>query len=238
MPRSNNTKPFDLKRLYSSKLFSKIVKLKCNKLLVHLLYTVVFTFSFTINAATPKVVMLGDSISAGYGMTLPESWPALLDATFESEGTNIKLINESISGETTGGGLARINNVIKRQNLGPNDWVIVELGGNDGLRGFPIATIKTNLSRLIKSITVNNINVAIMQVRIPPNYGKRYTQMFENIYADLSEDFAIPLTPFFMDTIAINPSYMQQDGIHPNKSAQVIIRDIMKPEIEKLITNK
>ncbi|MBU2881814.1 arylesterase [Psychrosphaera sp. B3R10] len=207
--------------------------IKCNRLLVPLLCL----FSFCLDASQIKVVMYGDSISAGYGMTIEESWPYLLNETFIVEGSEINLINESISGETTGGGLARIENVLKRHQLVQDDWLIIELGGNDGLRGFPTTTIKRNLTQMITKLKANNVNIAIMQIKIPPNYGKRYTTMFEGLYPALAEQFDIPIMPFFMDSIAINPSYMLQDGIHPNKSAQVIIRDIMKPAIEKLITD-
>lgn len=231
MPRNSNIKQFDVINLLRSKLFYKIMNIKCNRLLLAMLCL----FSFCLNASQVKVVMYGDSISAGYGMTIEESWPYLLNETFIVEKSNINLINESISGETTGGGLARIDNVLKRHNLSTNDWMIIELGGNDGLRGFPTTTINNNLTQIIKKLKANGINTAIMQIKIPPNYGKRYTTMFEGLYQNLAEEFGIPIMPFFMDSIAINPNYMLQDGIHPNKSAQVIIRDIMKPEIEKLV---
>ena len=104
-------------------------------------------------------------------MTLPESWPNLLNETFKSEQKSITIINESISGETTGGGLARIENVLKRHQLTSNDWIIIELGGNDGLRGFPIKTIKQNLSGMIEAAQYKGINVALMQIKILHNYG-------------------------------------------------------------------
>lgn len=202
----------------------------CNTLLC----TLLIGFSMNVMAKPIKFVIYGDSISAGYGMTLPESWPSLVNETFKSENKNLVVINESISGETSGGGLARLENVIKRNELTSKDWLLIELGGNDGLRGFPINTSKINLSKMVELAQSYSLNVAIMQIRIPPNYGRRYTSMFEIMYSDIAEKYDIPLVPFFMDEIAVNPNYMQNDGIHPNKSAQIIIRDIMKPEIEKL----
>ena len=188
-------------------------------------------------AKTTKVLLYGDSISAGYGMTTPESWPYLLNETFKSEQQPIRLINESISGETTGGGLARLPQVLKRHALAANDWLLIELGGNDGLRGFPINGVKSNLTQMIELAKSQGIKVAIMQIRIPPNYGKRYTNLFESQYPQLAEKFSIPLLPFFMEKIALNPNYMLNDGIHPNVSAQIIIRDMLKTEIEQLIND-
>ena len=199
--------------------------------------TLLCTFSMTINAKTQKVLMYGDSVSAGYGMQTEESWPYLLAQTFVTENSDIVLINASISGETTGGGIARLPKVLERQNLDENDWVIVELGGNDGLRGFPVSTMRSNLQAMIDEVKSRNINVAIMQVRIPPNYGKRYTTMFENVYKTLATKNDIPLLPFFMEKVATNPNYMMRDGIHPNKSAQIIIRDEMKNVIESLLSD-
>lgn len=204
-----------------------------------LIITITFylCFSMSVNAANTKIVMYGDSVSAGYGMQTEQSWPYLLQQTFVTENAPIRLINESISGETTGGGLARIETVLKRHELTAQDWIIIELGGNDGLRGFPIKTLNNNLSAMIKAAKARDINVALMQVRIPPNYGKRYTSMFENTYSKLANEYNLPLLPFFMEKVATNPNYMMRDGIHPNVSAQIIIRDEMKQLIENLVAD-
>ncbi len=210
-------------------------KNRLNKLLQLFVLSLLTIFSLQAKAQAAKVMIYGDSISAGYGMQLHQAWPHLLNETFKAEGTGIEFINESISGETTGGGLARLDEVLTRQGLTSKDWVIIELGGNDGLRGFPVKTLKQNLTQMIDKVKYQGVNVAIMQVRIPPNYGKRYTTMFENTYGKLAEQYDIPLLPFFMDEVAVNPEYMQADKIHPNISAQVIIRDIMKPVVENLV---
>jgi len=190
---------------------------------------------FSTFAAPTKIMIYGDSISAGYGMTLPQSWPNLINETFIAENKQVEVINESISGETTGGGLARLSNVLKRHVLSPDDWIIIELGGNDGLRGFPIKTIKQNLIQMIELAQSKKVNVALMQIRIPPNYGSRYTSLFENNYSELTQEYNIPLLPFFMDEIATQPQYMQKDNLHPNVEAQPVIRDIMRPVIEGLL---
>ncbi|NVK23568.1 MAG: arylesterase [Gammaproteobacteria bacterium] len=205
-----------------------------NKLLQLIVITSLAAFSISANAKTTKIVMYGDSISAGYGMQLHQSWPYLLNEEFKNDNIDIQFINESISGETTGGGLSRLDEVLKRQALTKGDWLVIELGGNDGLRGFPVKTIKQNLSAMIEKTEFKGVNVALMQIQIPPNYGKRYTQMFSNIYPQLAKEYDVPLLPFFMEKIAINPDYMLNDNLHPNISAQVVIRDIMKPLILNL----
>ncbi|GAA0288574.1 multifunctional acyl-CoA thioesterase I/protease I/lysophospholipase L1 [Psychrosphaera haliotis] len=217
-------------------LYSKRNSLN-NTSFLFVLFTLLFTFSIASHAKSTKVLMYGDSVSAGYGMKTEQSWPYLLSQTFVTENAGINLVNASISGETTGGGVARLASVMKRQELNEGDWVILELGGNDGLRGFPISTLKTNLQLMIDQVKSHNVNVALMQVRIPPNYGKRYTTMFEDVYKDLAKTNSIKLLPFFMEKVAMNKNYMMPDGIHPNVSAQVIIRDEMKEVIESLIAD-
>ena len=200
-----------------------------------LIVTFLFFTCFSTFSAPTKIIIYGDSISAGYGMTLPESWPNLLNEAFIDEEKDIQIINESISGETTGGGLARLSNVLKRYTLSDNDWIIIELGGNDGLRGFPVKTIKNNLTGMIKIAQQKNINVALMQITVPPNYGARYKKLFDDNYKQLTEEFKLPLVPFFMEQIATQPEYMQKDNLHPNVEAQPVIRDIMRPLIESLL---
>ena len=213
-------------------------KHRLNKFLQFFFAALLAFSSWQSLAQQTKVMIYGDSISAGYGMQLHQAWPHLLNETLKSENKNIEFINESISGETTGGGLARLDEVLQRQGLTKKDWVIIELGGNDGLRGFPIKTLKQNLTQLIEKVQYQGVNVALMQIRIPPNYGKRYTSIFEKSYQQLAQQYQIPLLPFFMDEVAVNPDYMQADKIHPNISAQVIIRDIMQPVVEELVNKK
>ena len=200
-----------------------------------LIVTFLIFTCFSTFAAPTKIMIYGDSISAGYGMTLPDSWPNLLNEAFIDEKKDIQIINESISGETTGGGLARLTNVFKRHTLSKSDWIIIELGGNDGLRGFSTKTIKQNLKSMIEIAQRNNVNVALMQVTVPPNYGSRYAKLFNDNYKQLAEEFTLPLMPFFMEIVAAKPEYMQRDNLHPNIKAQPIIKNFMQPKIEKLI---
>lgn len=217
-------------------IYAKTAKTnQSNDLLQIIGLTLTLFFTAQTEAKTTKVVMYGDSVSAGYGMARQQSWAYLLNETFKAEKVEIEFINESISGETSGGGLARLPNVLKRNGLNKQDWLIIELGGNDGLRGFPAQTLKNNLIEMIKIAQQRQINVALMQVKIPPNYGKRYTALLEGQYPKLAEQFNVPLLPFFMEQVAMNPNYMLPDRIHPNESAQVIIRDFMKEQVEKLV---
>ena len=198
----------------------------------------VFTTLFLASpvwAENVKVVMYGDSLSAGYGMARQQSWPHLLAERFKANNTPIDFINESISGETTGGGLTRLSSVLERHQLDGDDWLIIELGGNDGLRGFPVKTLKINLNGMIELSQKRGVNVALMPIKIPPNYGKRYTQMMEAVYTQLSEQYGLPLVSYFMEQVATKPEFMMDDGIHPNESAQGFIRDLMLVEIKQLI---
>lgn len=163
-----------------------------------------------------KLLILGDSLSAAYGMQQPQGWPHLL----QQQQDDWQLINASISGETTAGGLARLPALLKQHQP---DAVLIELGGNDGLRGFAIDTVQTNLSDIISLIKQGNATAVLMQIRIPPNYGPRYGKQFSDLYPDLAQRHQITLWPFFMDEIAVNSELMLPDGIHPNSTAQPLI---------------
>lgn len=171
-------------------------------------------------------MILGDSLSAAYGLQESEGWPALL-----AKKTSITLINASISGETTAGGLARLPALLQQHQP---DWVLIELGGNDGLRGFAPQLIENQLQQIITLVKQHNAQPLLMQIRIPPNYGPRYVERFTNIYPNLAQKHTITLWPFFMDEIAVKAELMMQDGIHPNAKAQPIIRDFMYELVSKL----
>ncbi|WP_445428852.1 arylesterase [Alishewanella sp. HL-SH05] len=183
-------------------------------------------FIISQNALAQKFMILGDSLSAAYGLQESQGWPALL-----AEKTELTLINASISGETTGGALARLPALLKEHQP---TWVLVELGGNDGLRGFTPQLIEDQLQQIIITAKQHNAQPILMQIRIPPNYGPRYVERFTAIYPTLAEQHQIPLWPFFMDEIAIKPELMMQDGIHPTAEAQPLIRDIMLPLLAEL----
>lgn len=178
----------------------------------------------SVAATSKKLLIAGDSLSAGYGLTLEQSWPVLLQQQLSAQQTPWHIHNASISGETSGGVLARLPALLSKHKP---DVVLIEIGGNDGLRGFPPAKLRQNLQQIITLIQQQQVEPILMQIRIPPNYGPRYTEQFEAIYPTLAKENGIRLWPFFMDQIAINPELMQPDGIHPNAKAQPIIRDFV-----------
>lgn len=187
------------------------------------------TFTTTTLAASPTILLLGDSLSASYGLQQKDGWVYILN---NRENRSYNIVNASISGETTGGGLSRLPAILAKDNF---DYVIIELGGNDGLRGFPTKTIKHNLLQMITQIKAKNIPVALMQIKIPPNYGIRYNNLFNNVFKEVAEQENIPLLPFFMEQIAIDSTLMLPDGIHPNKQAQPLIADFVDPLLKNLI---
>ena len=186
------------------------------------------TFSYSITAETKKLLILGDSISAGFGLKESENWVQILEDSVNSSGLQLKIINSSISGDTTIGGLSRIENDLVTHE--PN-YVLVELGGNDALRGYPIDKIKNNLSKIIDATFQAEANPIIMQIRIPPNYGKNYVAAFESIYSEIAEEKNIPKMTFLLEKVALDKSLMQLDGIHPNQKAQQIIAEQVKKEL-------
>ena len=190
------------------------------------------SFSYSITADTKKLLILGDSISAGYGLKESENWVQLLETSLNASSIELKIINSSISGDTTTGGLSRIESDLRKHN--PN-YVLVELGGNDALRGYPIEKIKTNLLKIIDASLEAEANPIIMQIRIPPNYGKNYVAAFESIYSEIALEKNIPKMSFILEKVALDKSLMQQDGIHPNSKAQPLIAKQVEIEIKKII---
>ncbi len=195
----------------------------------------VSTFSLNVIAETKSsIVILGDSLSAAYGMKKEQGWVAIANKHYRNKNLPYHIINASISGETTAGGLARLPKLLNNKNI---ELVIVELGGNDGLRGFPPRLMKNNLLQMIKLADEKNTPIALMKIKIPPNYGPQYTQLFTNTFEQVAETTNTSLLPFFIENIATNPELMQNDKIHPNIKAQPLMADIMIKEINKLITN-
>lgn len=192
---------------------------------MRIIFVLIFCL-FSQPTLAQKLLILGDSLSAAYGLQEHQGWPALLAAD-----SPIELVNGSISGETTGGGLARLPALLKQHQP---TWVLIELGGNDGLRGFDPQLIANNLQQMINLVKQHNAEPLLMQIRIPPNYGPRYVERFTGIYPQLAAANEIRLWPFFMDEIAVRPELMMQDGIHPNAKAQPLIRDLMLPLLQQL----
>ena len=198
------------------------------------LFIFVLIFSNSIIADDKKLLILGDSISAGFGIKESQNWTTLLKSSFSKEVKSLEIINSSISGDTTSGGLSRINRDL---NTYKPDFVLVELGGNDALRGYPISRIKQNLLKIISIISNNQSIPIIMQIKIPPNYGKKYIEAFENIYSEVASETDAKLISFMLENVALREDLMQPDGIHPNEKAQPVIAEQIKKEIGYLIFN-
>jgi acyl-CoA thioesterase-1 len=165
---------------------------------------------------------MGDSISAGYGLKAEKGWVTLLQLKLQQENQPYTIFNESISGDTTAGGLARIDKALSRYKP---EFILLELGANDGLRGLSPKKMKSNLAEIISRSHKAGAKVLLLSMRIPPNYGKRYVDMFYNVYPQLAEELDIPFVPFILEDIALAKELMQKDGLHPNAKAQPLIAD-------------
>ncbi|MDD9179315.1 MULTISPECIES: multifunctional acyl-CoA thioesterase I/protease I/lysophospholipase L1 [Aliivibrio] len=179
-------------------------------------------------AYSETLLILGDSLSAGYNMPIEQSWPSLLPLQLEKLGKITKVVNGSISGDTTGNGLDRLPTLLKQHQP---SYVLIELGANDGLRGFPPQRINANLESMFTQINAANAKPLLMQIQVPPNYGKRYSQAFGSLYPALSEKHDIPLLPFFLEEVIIKPEWMMKDGLHPKPEAQPWIATFMAKEL-------
>jgi acyl-CoA thioesterase I len=175
-------------------------------------------------AADNTILILGDSLSAAYGLKQEQGWVKLLQDKYDVEQRNIKLINASISGETTGGALRRVDTLLEQYEP---THVLIELGANDGLRGFPVSKLQANLTALIEKSQAANAKSALMEIYIPPNYGPRYSKMFTDSFTKVSEQTNAYLMDFFVLKVAGQSDLMQNDNLHPNKTAQPILRDEM-----------
>ena len=180
----------------------------------------------------PTVLVFGDSLSAGFGIDVDQSWTALLQSRLQEQGYEHRVVNASISGETTEGGASRIQSALER--FSPS-LVILELGGNDGLRGIPPRRMRQNLKKIIETSMSNGAAVVLLGIRIPTNYGTRYTKQFENVFRELAAEFDVPWIEFFMEGVATNDDLMQEDRIHPNAEAQPILLDNAWPIIRQAL---
>jgi len=186
----------------------------------------------SMTATAKSIVVLGDSISAGYGIEVSQGWVALLQKKLDEKGGGYIVHNESISGDTTTGGLARIDRAL---SLHKPDIVIIELGANDGLRGLPPKLIKSNLAEIAQRAQKAGAKVLLLAMKIPPSYGKRYTDLFDNIYPQLAKELKIPYVPFIMEDVALEKDMMQADRVHPNHKGQPFIADKVWPQLLPLL---
>ena len=181
---------------------------------------------------TPVILVFGDSLSAAYRMEESQGWVALLQERLQEQAYKPRVVNGSVSGETTGGGLARLPAQLASSQP---DIVILELGGNDGLRGLPVPAIRDNLQQMIELSQQAGARVLLVGIQIPPNYGSRYTTPFYAQYEELAEEYDTELIPFLLDGIAEHLQWMQDDGIHPTAEAQPMIVDIVWPVLESML---
>ena len=172
--------------------------------------------------AKPVIIVLGDSISAGYGIEVEQGWVALLQKKLLETNSNYSISNASISGDTSAGGLARIDPILAAHKPA---FILLQLGANDGLRGLSPVQMKNNLAEIVRRAQKTGAKVILLGMKIPPNYGKRYVDMFYNVYPQLAKELDIPIVPFILEDIALNKDLMQADGLHPNAKAQPILAD-------------
>lgn len=182
------------------------------------------------NQKQVKVLILGDSLSAAYGLRQEQGWVSLLQNAWQEQGINV--VNAAISGETTDGGLARLPRLLEQHKP---THLYIELGGNDGLQGHPVKKMKNNIQGMINLAKQNEIKVVLQQMQIPTNYGRRYNQMFTGMFDSLSVENDVPLVPFFLQEIALDKSLMQRDGIHPALEAQPMIVEFMVENLRPLL---
>jgi acyl-CoA thioesterase-1 len=188
--------------------------------------------STALAADEATIVIVGDSLSAAYGMEQGEAWPSLLQQRLDQHGHPYRVFNSSVTGETTQGGLSRLPRLLEKQQPA---IVILELGGNDGLRGLPLEVTRDNLAAMIEQSQAAGARVVLAEMRIPPNYGRSYTEKFNGAYSELAERYEVVLLPFVLQEIALEPGMMQADGIHPTAAAQPIILDQVWSALEPLL---
>ena len=184
------------------------------------------------NAAAGTVLIVGDSISAGFGLDTSKGWVALLGQRLKREGFDDKVVNASISGDTSAGGLARLPAALAEHKP---EVVIIELGGNDGLRGMPPTQLQQNLASMIQKSQDSGAKVLLLGMQIPPNYGKRYVDAFAKVFADVAQQKKVPLVPFFLEGIGGNSQLMQADGLHPAVAAQGKLLENVWPTLKPLL---
>lgn len=185
-------------------------------------------------AAAPTVLVMGDSLSAGYGIAIEKGWVQLLQQRLRAQGYPHTVVNASISGETTAGGLARLPAALDTHQP---EIVLIELGANDGLRGLRLDVMRANLERMMQLSRKAGARPVLFEMRIPPNYGAGYAEAFKRVFGTLALARNEPLVPFFLGPIALQPAYFQDDGIHPTVAAQPLLLDAVWPVLEPYVKN-
>jgi acyl-CoA thioesterase-1 len=183
-------------------------------------------------ASERTILVLGDSLSAGYGIKPAQGWVALLGQRLHDQGYGYQVVNASVSGETSGGGLQRLPRALE---LHRPAVVIVELGANDGLRGLSVPLTTDNLTKIVAASKTAGAQVLLVGMLLPPNYGPRYTKDFTKMYRDISTGAKVPLVPFLLQSVALKPELMQADGLHPTAPAQPALLDTVWPQLKNLL---
>ena len=182
--------------------------------------------------AASTIVVVGDSLSSGYGLGAAPSWVAILEDRLAQEAYEYTVVNASIAGDTSSGGLSRLPGLLSRHEPA---IVIIALGGNDGLRGQPVGLLRENLSRMIELVLATGARPLLTGIQMPPNYGAAYTGQFAAIYGELAEEYEIAIVPFLMEGVALNPMRMQPDRVHPNAAGQRPMFENVWPVLEELL---
>ena len=183
-------------------------------------------------ASARTILVFGDSLSAAYGIRPEEGWVALLGQRLQTQGYGYQIVNASVSGETSGGGLERLPRALQ---LHRPSLVILELGANDALRGLPLGMTQQNLASMVRLSQSAGARVLLIGLRLPPNYGPRYTEQFAGMFPALANQYHLPLVPFLLDKVALVPERMQPDGLHPNAQGQPPMLDTVWPYLQPLL---
>lgn len=213
--------------IFKAKFVLSKLLLACKALCV-----VIVLIGAQVQAKEPVILVVGDSISAAFGLPVQEGWVALMRKELQQSDPQTQVINASISGDTTQGGLARLPELLTTYQP---TVTVIELGGNDGLRGTPIKIIKQNLKNMVQLSQRSNSKVLLLGMQIPPNYGAKYTELFKNMYAELAAELNIALVPFLLAGVAENSQLMQGDGIHPQAAAQPMMYQLVRPALMPLL---
>jgi acyl-CoA thioesterase I len=183
-------------------------------------------------AADRTILVFGDSLSAAYGIRPEQGWVALLTQRLQAQGYGYQIVNASVSGETTSGGLQRLPRALQLHQPG---IVVLELGANDALRGLPLSGTRANLAQMVRLSQEAGARVLLVGIRIPPNYGPRYTEEFASVFPEVAKQYHLPLVPFLLQDVALNPARMQEDGMHPNAAGEAPILDTVWPYLKPLL---
>jgi len=183
-------------------------------------------------AAPRTILVFGDSLSAAHGLRPEQGWVALLGQRLESQGYGYQIVNASVSGETSAGGAERLPRALQ---LHHPEIVVLELGANDGLRGLPVSGTRENLAHMVQQSQAAGAHVLLIGMRIPPNYGPRYTEEFEHVFPGIAGQYHLPLVPFLLQDVALNPALMQEDGLHPNARGEPPVLDTVWPYLKPML---